>query len=190
MDAMRTSLVGADGVCPLVGHPYEDEKECDMASGRRSRFGLLAAGVAAVLLPGRQAVGAQEISPSAGPGMVGAWLVAVSRPTGHGAVLLTFTSDGTFLRSADTHPVQSVGHGVWHPVGERDVDATYIALRFDEARAHIGSQRTRLRLTLGPDPDQFTGLGKVSTLAVDGSVQGMSQTRLQGQRIGVDAFDA
>jgi hypothetical protein len=168
-----------------------------MVSGRRSRLGLLAAGVGAVFLPGRQAAGAQEPSPSgpsgrpsAGPGLLGAWLVTVSRPTGQGAALLTFTSDGTFFRSADTHPVQSVGHGVWTPVDERDIDAMYIALRFDETRAHIGSQKTRLRLTLGPDPDRFTAVGKVSTLAVDGSVQGTSQTQLQGERIGVEAFDA
>ena len=164
-----------------------------MASGRRGLrglFGLLAAGAAAGFLPGRKAVRAQETRPSAGSALVGAWLVSVSRPTGQGVVLLTFTADGTFFRSADTHPVQSVGHGVWTPVSEHDIDATYIALRFDENRAHIGSQKTRLRITLGADPDHFTALGKVSTLAVDDGVQGTSQTQLQGQRIGVEAFDA
>ena len=66
----------------------------------------------------------------------------------------------------------------------------YIALRFDENRVHLGSQKTRIRITLGPEPDQFTGLAKVSTLGVDGSVQGTSQTQLQGKRIGVEPFDA
>ena len=122
--------------------------------------------------------------------MVGAWLVSASRATGPGVVLLTFNSDGTFLRSADTHPVQTVGHGVWNPSSDRDIDAMYIALRFDENRVHIGSQKTRIRITLGPEPDQFTGLGKVSTLGLDGSVQGMSQTQLQGKRIVAEPFDA
>jgi hypothetical protein len=105
-------------------------------------------------------------------------------------VLLTFNSDGTFLRSADTHPLQSVGHGVWSPSGEGNVDAMYIALRFDENRAHSGSQKTRIRITIGPEPDQFTGVGKVSTLGLDGSVQGTSQTQLQGKRIVAEPFDA
>jgi hypothetical protein len=105
-------------------------------------------------------------------------------------VLFTFTSDGTFFRSADTHPVQTVGHGVWSPSSEREIDAMYIALRFDENRVHIGSQKTRIRITLGSEPDQFTGLAKVSTLGVDGSIQGTSQTQLQGKRFGVEPFDA
>ena len=66
----------------------------------------------------------------------------------------------------------------------------YIALRFDENRVHVGSQKTRIRFTLGPEPDQFTGLAKVSTLGVDGSIQGTSQTQLQGKRFGVEPFDA
>lgn len=104
-------------------------------------------------------------------------------------MLLTFTSDGTFFRSGDTHPTLSVAHGVWVPVGEREFDATYIALRFDENRAHIGSQNTRIRITLGSDPDEFTGLAKVSTLGLDGSVQATSETQLRGKRITVAPFD-
>src|SRR5437773_1222291 len=117
-----------------------------MASKRRNLLGLLAAGAATAFLPGREAAKAQQTVPSAGPGLVGAWLVASSRPTGLGVVLATFTSDGTFFRSGDTHPVLSVAHGVWVPVSESDFDATYIALRFDENRAHVGSQKTRIRI--------------------------------------------
>ena len=159
-----------------------------MPTNRRSVLGLLATGAAAAFLPGRAAVRAQETGPTAS-GLVGAWLVSSSRPTGQGFVLLTFTSDGTFFRSGDTHPVLSVAHGVWVPVGGRDFDATYIAMRFDENRAHVGFQKTRIRITVGPDPDQFTGLAKVRTLGVDGSVQGTSETQLQGKRISVEPFD-
>ena len=156
-----------------------------MGRSRRSLLGLLAAGAAAVAaLPGRKTAGAQVTE------LIGAWLVSASRATGPGVVLLTFNSDGTFLRSADTHPVQSVGHGVWSPNSDGTVDGMYIALRFDENRAHIGSQKTRIRITMGPEPDQFTGVGKVSTLGVDGSVQGTSQTQLQGKRIVAEPFDA
>src|SRR5881275_1646149 len=129
-----------------------------MQSNRRSLLGLLAAGAAAVFLPSREVAKAQQTVPSAGPGLVGAWLVSSSRSTGEGVVLLTFTSDGTFFRSGDTHPVLSVAHGVWTQVGDGEFEASYIALRFDENRAHIGSQTTRIHITVGANPDEFTGL--------------------------------
>src|SRR5438552_1810968 len=99
-------------------------------------------------------------APNAGSGLTGAWLVSASRPTGEGVVLLTFTSDGTFFRSGDTHPVLSVAHGVWTQVGDGEYEASYIALRFDENRAHIGSQATRIHITVETNPDEFTGLAR------------------------------
>jgi hypothetical protein len=168
--------------------PMDEEKA--MISNRRSLLGLLAAGTAAAVLPGRAVAKAQEAGSSEGAGLVGAWLATVSRPTGQGVALLTFTSDGTFFRSADNHPVQSLGHGVWRLVGESEFDATYIALRFDDNRTYIGSQKTRIRITVGPDPDQFTGMAKVSTLGLDDSVRGTSETQLQGKRLSVEPFDA
>ncbi len=157
-----------------------------MRKERRAFLGALAAGTATALITGR--AGAQELG--SGGALAGAWLAAASRPTGQGVVLLTFTSDGTFFRSADTHPLQSVGHGVWNLVSEREIDAMYIALRFDENRAHIGTQKTRLRITVGPDGDSFTGLAKVATVALDGAVTATSQTQLTGQRIVAEPFDA
>jgi hypothetical protein len=161
-----------------------------MQSNRRGALGLLAAGAAATFLPGREAARAQETAASASPGLVGAWYVDSSRVTGPGVVLLTFTSDRTFFRSGDTHPVLSAAHGVWVQVGEREFDANYIALRFDENRAWIGSQKTRIRISLGPNADQFTALTKTSTVALDGSVEATRQGQLRGQRIIPEPFEA
>ena len=44
-------------------------------------------------------------------GIVGAWIITANRTRGVGKNLLTFSSDGTFFRSGDTHPVYSGGHG-------------------------------------------------------------------------------
>lgn len=123
-----------------------------------------------------------------GRGLVGAWLVSASRPGGEGVVLLTFTSDGTFFRSGDTHPVLSVGHGVWKRISDRELDATYIALRFDENRKLVGSQKTRIRITHGPGENEFTGLAKVSSLDLKGNEERASETRLKGKRIEVEPF--
>ena len=121
-------------------------------------------------------------------GLVGAWLASASRPGGQGVVLLTFNSDGTFFRSGDTHPSLSVAHGSWKRISDRDFDATYIAWRFDENRKLIGSQKTRIRITHGPDQDQFTGLAKVSILDLNGKEERASETRLEGKRIQVEPF--
>src|SRR3989442_10351100 len=43
------------------------------------------------------------------PTLVGAWEVTASRARGIGKNLLTFSSDATFFRSGDTHPVLSGG---------------------------------------------------------------------------------
>jgi hypothetical protein len=121
-------------------------------------------------------------------GLVGAWLVSASRPQGLGKNLLTFSSDGTFFRSGDTHPVLSGAHGAWKRVGEREFHAQYIAFRFDQNGKWIGSQKTRIRLSQGPGENEFMGVAKVSILDLQDKELSTSETRLEGKRIQVEAF--
>jgi hypothetical protein len=85
--------------------------------------------------------------------LVGAWIVTASRPAGVEKNLLTFSSDGTFFRSGDTHPTLSGGHGTWKPVGDKEFDASYIAFRFDQSGKWIGSTKTRIHIVPGPRLD-------------------------------------
>ena len=121
-------------------------------------------------------------------GLVGAWSVIVNRPSGVGKNLLTFSSDGTFFRSGDTHPILSGAHGAWKRVGDREFDATYIAFRFDQDRKWIGSTKTRIHITHGPGDNQFSGAAKVSTRDLQDNEIGMSEVRLEGQRIQAEPF--
>ena len=127
-------------------------------------------------------------SPDARGDLVGAWIVTASRPAGVGKNLLTFSSDGTFFRSGDTHPVLSGGHGAWKPVSDREFDATYIAFRFDQSGKWIGSTKTQIRIIPGPGPSEFTGTAKVSTRDLHDNEIGISETRLEGKRIEVESF--
>ncbi len=120
-------------------------------------------------------------------GLVGAWLVSSSRAGGEGVVLVTFSSDGTFFRSGDTHPTLSVAHGAWKRTGDRQYDGTYVALRFDDNKKYVGTQRTRIRITQSGD-DEFTGLAKVSVLDASGKEEKTSETKLAGRRIQVEPF--
>jgi len=92
-----------------------------------------------------------------GPTLVGAWEVTVSRARGVGKNLLTFSSDGTFFRSGDTHPVLSGGHGAWKLVGPNQYNASYVAFSFDQSGKWIGVNRNNLQLSLGPDGNEFKG---------------------------------
>jgi len=153
------------------------------------KFGLLSL-LAAVIFAGCASaapVPAPTPAPAA-PGLAGAWQVAVIRATGNGVVLLTFTSDGTFFRSGDTHPVLSVAHGVWKKIGDGQYDGAYTALRFDDNKKFIGYQKTRLRITASPDGNKFTATAKVSTQDLDGKETATSESQLTGQRMEVESF--
>ena len=121
-------------------------------------------------------------------GLVGAWIVTASRPAGVGKNLLTFSSDGTFFRSGDTHPVLNGGHGAWKQVGDREFDATYIAFRFDQNGKWIGSTKTRIHITAGPGDNEFTDVAKVSVRDLQDKEVGTSEVRLEGKRIQVEPF--
>jgi hypothetical protein len=132
-------------------------------------------------------MGRQEASESS-RSLVGEWEVTASRPQGVGRNLLTFSSDGTFFRSGDTHPVLSGAHAAWTRASDREYHATYIAFRFDPSGKWIGSTKTRIQIALGPDGNEFTGLAKVSFRDLQDKEERTSESRLQGRRIRVEPF--
>ena len=129
-----------------------------------------------------------ESASETGRSLVGAWEVTASRPQGVGKNLLTFSSDGTFFRSGDTHPVLSGGHGAWKRASESEYHATYIAFRFDQSGKWIGSTKTRIQITLSPDGNEFTGVAKTSVRDLQDKEERTSESRLQGRRIQVESF--
>ncbi len=141
--------------------------------------------IGAVIIAGCASLGSTG---ETGRGLVGAWIVTASRPAGVGKNLLTFSSDGTFFRSGDTHPVLSGAHGAWKRIGDKEFEATYIAFRFDENKKWVGSTKTRIHITAGPGDDEFTGVAKVSTRDLQDKETGASEVRLQGKRIQVEPF--
>jgi hypothetical protein len=114
---------------------------------------------------------------------VGAWLVSSERTRGVGKNLLTFSSDGTFFRSGDTHPTLSGGHGAWKQVGPGSFEATYIAFRFDESQKWVGSTKTSLRIKLGAAPNEFTGTARSITRDLEDKELRVGESNLQGRRI-------
>ena len=124
----------------------------------------------------------------AGRGLVGAWIITANRTRGVGKNLLTFSSDGTFFRSGDTHPVYSGGHGAWKRVGDREFDATYIAFNFDQTGTWIGSNQVRIHIVHGSGGNDFTATTKTTRLDLQDNVLAESEGRLSGKRIQVEPF--
>jgi len=127
-------------------------------------------------------------SPAADPGLVGAWIVTATRARGTGKNLLTFSSDGTFFRSGDTHPVYSGGHGAWKRVGEGEFDATYIAFNFDQSGNWTGSNKVRIHIVRGPGPNESTAATKTTEFDLQDKATTERQGRLSGKRIEVEPF--
>jgi hypothetical protein len=120
--------------------------------------------------------------------LVGAWEVTVSRAKGVGKNLLTFSSDGTFFRSGDTHPVVSGGHGAWKLAGPNQYNASYVSFSFDQSGKWTGVNRNNLQLTLGPDGNEFTGSVKTSNRDLQDNVVSTGTSPLAGKRIQVQPY--
>ena len=121
-------------------------------------------------------------------GLVGAWIITANRTRGVGKNLLTFSSDGTFFRSGDTHPVYSGGHGAWKRVGDRKFEATYIAFNFDQAGKWTGSSKVRIQISQGPGDNEFTAATKSTVLDLQDNPVDEREGRLTGKRIQVEPF--
>jgi len=122
------------------------------------------------------------------PTLVGAWEVTASRARGVGKNLLTFSSDGTFFRSGDTHPVLSGGHGAWKLVGPNLYNASYVAFTFDQSGKWIGVNRNNLQLSLSPDGNEFKGTVKSSSRDLQDNEISTNTSPLAGKRIQVQPF--
>jgi hypothetical protein len=128
---------------------------------------------------------AQALSPT----LVGAWEVTARRATGVGKNLLTFSSDATFFRSGDTHPVLSGAHGAWKQVAPNLYHASYVAFTFDSSGKWVGVNRNNLEILLGPEGNTFQGTVKSSNRDLQDNVLSRGSSPLDGRRIQVQPFE-
>lgn len=147
-------------------------------------LGLMASGCST---SGAQTDSARS-SVDASRGLIGAWLVTAHRQRGVGGNLLTFSSDGTFFRSGDSHPVYSGGHGAWKRVSEKEFEATYIAFTFDQSGKWTGSNKVRIHITVGPGENEFAAKTKSSTRDLQDKEIRSGEGNLSGKRILVEPF--
>ena len=127
----------------------------------------------------------QSVSPS----LVGAWEVTSQRTRGVGKNLLTFSSDGTFFRSGDTHPTLSGAHGAWKQVSPSVYEASYVALAFDGAGKWSGITRNNLQIRLADGGQTFKGDVKSSNRDLQENVLSSGSAVLEGRRIQVQPFN-
>ncbi len=148
---------------------------------------VLAVSVAGCALPG-STVALEGAAVEPGRGLVGAWIITANRTNGVGKNLLTFSSDGTFFRSGDTHPVYSGGHGAWKRTGDKEFEATYIAFNFDQSGKWTGSNKVRIHIVQSPGGNEFTAETKATVFDLQDNLVRAGVGRLSGKRIEVEPF--
>ena len=148
---------------------------------------FVAAGVAGCAPPGPTVV-REGAAIEADRGLVGAWIITANRTNGVGKNLLTFSSDGTFFRSGDTHPVYSGGHGAWKRTGDKEFEATYIAFNFDQSGKWTGSNKVRIHIVQSPGGNEFTAETKATVFDLQDNLVRAGVGRLSGKRIEVEPF--
>ena len=123
------------------------------------------------------------------PTLVGAWEVTSRRSSGVGKNLLTFSSDGTFFRSGDTHPALSGAHGAWKSVATGVYQASYVAFAFDASGKWVGINRNNLELRLSADGKTFAGTARSSNRDLQDNELRRGTAPLEGRRIEVQPFE-
>ena len=123
------------------------------------------------------------------PTVVGAWEVTSRRSSGVGKNLLTFSSDQTFFRSGDTHPVLSGAHGAWKSVAPGVYHASYVAFAFDSSGKWVGINRNNLEIRLSADGNSFEGMALSSNRDLQDNVLRRGTAPLEGRRIQVQPFE-
>jgi hypothetical protein len=127
-------------------------------------------------------------APPASDPLVGAWEVTSNRSAGIGKNLLTFSSDGTFFRSGDTHPVLSGAHGAWKKVGPDTYHASYVAFVFDNTGKWVGVNRNNLEIKPAANGLTFAGTVKSSNRDLQEKELRSGAARLEGRRILVQPY--
>jgi hypothetical protein len=119
--------------------------------------------------------------------LVGTWRVSFTRPPGRGCALVTFTSDGTSVRTTDRSPIMSPSHGAWQQTGEREFQATWHAFKFDATGAYVGNQKAIFRVTVSADGNSLAGVGIGTTYTLDGKLieSETAEGPFEGTRIAV-----
>jgi hypothetical protein len=152
---------------------------------RRALLGLFAICISAFAASPMEALA--QAAPK--PALVGTWRVSFERPPGPpGLAYVTFTSDGTSVRTTDRHPVMSASHGAWTQLSEREFEATWHAFQFDEKGVHIGNQKASFRVRFDSDLNKFVGDAVGTNLAFDGTVRARIVGPFQGTRVVVEPY--
>src|SRR5688572_19627870 len=122
-----------------------------MVTRRRGLLGLIATGLAAVLVPSKYAEVEAAPASQAARGLEGTWVTtftATGAAGGPQRVHVTFNADGTVIVTTSAFPRSSPAQGVWEQTGEREFIQTHVHLRYDDQGTWVGLTKVRLTITL------------------------------------------
>jgi hypothetical protein len=153
-------------------------------TSKRPVIGTSAAIVLAVVV----AVGAisasagnERAGDSAGPKLVGSWMLTVDRGPSLPPLksLQSYSGGGTVVEIANGGAtVRSPSHGAWKRIGSRRYGSTAVFFRYDPVSgAFIGTLKLRHELTLAQDGQSFSGVAIGELRDANGNLLPGSNTR-------------
>jgi hypothetical protein len=160
-----------------------------MVAKRRGLLGLIAAGLAALLFPGKSAEARAAGTSAAFQGLEGTWVDTSTSSGGQLLVLRTFNADGTYSVMASNYPLFSPGQGVWERTGDREFAFTHVQLRYDEQRNWLGTTKVRGVIRLNATLDEYTREASAQSFDQEGTVLTTTPRTLgTGRRMRVESL--
>jgi hypothetical protein len=141
-----------------------------MITKRRGVLGLIATGLGAMAVPGRNAVGHAADATGTAQGLEGTWVLGTPGVGAPQRIHATFTGDGSAVVTTSLFPRQSPAQGVWERTGDREFAATFVHLRHDDGGRWIGLTKVRQAIRLSETLDEYHATTIAEDLDLDGNV--------------------
>ncbi len=159
-----------------------------MVTKRRGLLGLIATGLAAVLVPGRSSQARAASVSQAFQGIEGTWVTAP--PSGETGVpqrvQATFAGDGTVIVTNNLFPRLSPAQGVWERIDDRQFAATWVHLRYDDTGAWVGLTKVRQTISLNETLDESVATVVAEDLDHDGNILATRRPTVPSRRMRVE----
>jgi hypothetical protein len=147
-------------------------------------LGLIATGLAALLLPSKRAEARTLGASAQEEPLVGSWRVDVQRPPPLGPItgFFTYTPGGCLLLTAADAATRP-GHGAYVKTADREYDYTWVRPRVDSEGSFIGTTTGSNHVRVDNTLDAYTTAGVTSELDLDGNVISTRQVTAQATRM-------
>jgi hypothetical protein len=167
-----------------------------MVTRRRGSLGVIAAGLAALLVPGKSPQAHAAAAAQAGQPLEGSWMSSTTVTRAgqqfQAVRLSTYNANGTLISTAPSNAppletsIAGTAHGTWVRIGDRQFATTWIGLRFDAAGTFLGIAKARGRIQINDDGDTSSSQTQTEMFDRAGNLVDTASSTGQARRIVIE----